>query len=88
MTQSCRANDGRIGTLRPDSEKILDLPPGFHHRVISRAGETMSDGLLVPGAHDGMATFPGADGRIILVRNHEMQTHWTQGRAFRENYAD
>ncbi len=88
MTQSCRANDSRIGPLRPDPEKILDLPPGLHHRVISRAGETMSDGLLVPGAHDGMATFPGADGRIILVRNHEMQTHWTQGRAFRENYAD
>ena len=88
MTQSCRANDSRIGPLRPDPEKILDLPPGFHHRVISRAGEPMSDGLLVPGAHDGMATFPGADGRIILVRNHEMQSYWPEQSAFRKNFAN
>jgi secreted PhoX family phosphatase len=32
----------------------------------------MDDGLLVPGAHDGMAAFPGPNGRAILVRNHEM----------------
>ena len=31
----------------------------------------MADGLNVPGAHDGMASFAGEDGRIILVCNHE-----------------
>jgi len=86
MTQSCRANDSRIGPLRPDAEKILDLPSGFRHRVISRAGEPMSDGLVVPGAHDGMATFRGDDGRIILVRNHEMQTYWPSQSAFGEDF--
>jgi len=32
----------------------------------------MDDGLHVPGAHDGMAAFPGRKGQTILVRNHEM----------------
>ncbi len=88
MTQSCRANDSQIGALRPDADKILDLPAGFRYQVISRAGERMSDGLLVPGAHDGMAAFPGDDGRIILVRNHELQTHWSAQSAFRGKFAE
>lgn len=32
----------------------------------------MDDGLRVPGAPDGMAAFPGDNGRTILVRNHEI----------------
>lgn len=32
----------------------------------------MRDGLLVPGLPDGMAAFPGNNGRTILIRNHEM----------------
>ena len=32
----------------------------------------MSDGYLVPGKADGMAAFEGEDGRVILVRNHEL----------------
>ena len=88
MTQGCRADDGQIGALRTDPDKILDLPRGFDYRVISRAGEKMSDGMTVPGAHDGMAAFAGKDGRIILVRNHEMQSHWTDQGAFDEDFAD
>ena len=34
----------------------------------------MDDGFLVPGGHDGMAAFPGPDGKTILVRNHELET--------------
>jgi secreted PhoX family phosphatase len=86
MARSYRPNVGGIGPLCPDPDKILDLPAGFRHQVISRAGEEMSDGLLVPGAHDGMATFPGEDGRIILVRNHEMQTYWPAQSAFGEDF--
>lgn len=86
LTQSCRATDGLIGALRPDPNGILDLPDGFDYRVISRAGEAMSDGLRVPGAHDGMATFEGDDGRVILIRNHEMNTHWFEGGAFGDGY--
>lgn len=32
----------------------------------------MDDGLLMPDKPDGMATFPGRNGRIILIRNHEL----------------
>ena len=50
----------------------MDLPAGFSYRIVSRAGDRMSDGLKVPHAHDGMATFAGDNGRIILVCNHEL----------------
>ena len=32
----------------------------------------MTDGFLVPGMLDGMGAFQGKDGRIIVVRNHEL----------------
>ncbi len=60
------------GPLVPDPAKVLDLPEGFTYKVISTQGETMEDGLVVPGKPDGMATFPGENGRIIIVRNHEV----------------
>ncbi|MDE0506416.1 MAG: DUF839 domain-containing protein, partial [Candidatus Poribacteria bacterium] len=41
--------------------------------TFSTTGETMDDGFLVPGGHDGMAAFPGPDGKTILVRNHELE---------------
>lgn len=63
---------GRFGPLLPDPREILSLPEGFSYSIISKAGETMDDGFLVPAAHDGMATFPGPDGRTVLVRNHEV----------------
>ena len=61
-----------FGNLLPDPEGILDLPEGFKHSVISRVGQKMDDGFLVPGLHDGMAAFPGSNGKTILVRNHEL----------------
>ncbi len=60
------------GPLIPDPESLLDLPKGFKYQVISKAGNTMSDGLKVPGAPDGMACFEGREGTLILVRNHEL----------------
>lgn len=66
--------DNGYGALVPDPRRMFDLPPGFSYQTLSRTGETMSDGLLVPGAHDGMAAFPGPDGRTILVRNHEVSS--------------
>jgi secreted PhoX family phosphatase len=60
------------GDLVPDPEGIMDLPSGFSYRVISQFGDPMDDGLVVPSLCDGMAAFPGADGRTILVRNHEL----------------
>lgn len=60
------------GPLVKDAAGMMDLPEGFRYRVISRRGTKMSDGLLVPGQPDGMAAFAGKEGRVILVRNHEL----------------
>ena len=67
-TQSPRA---RFGPLRDDPDGIIGLPDGFSYQLISKSGEQMSDGFIVPGRHDGMATFPGPNGMTVLVRNHE-----------------
>ena len=32
----------------------------------------LDDGTVLPGRHDGMAAFAGEDGRVTLVRNHEV----------------
>ena len=70
------------GPLLPDPKGILSLPKGFSYKVISRTGDPMSDGLFVPGAPDGMATFQGPKGRVILVRNHELQSNSLSGSPF------
>ncbi len=62
----------QVGSLITDPQGILDLPPGFYYKVLSRVGETMDDGYLVPNRHDGMGAFAGDDGKTILVRNHEI----------------
>jgi secreted PhoX family phosphatase len=68
---------GPYGELIVDPAGLCDLPSGFSYTVISRLGEVMDDGLLVPGKHDGMAAFAGANGRTILVRNHEVELRET-----------
>ncbi|HEY0102776.1 MAG TPA: alkaline phosphatase PhoX [Brevundimonas sp.] len=60
------------GPLVRDPNGLFDLPEGFSYRVISQGGETMADGLLVPGQFDGMACFPLEGSRVALVRNHEL----------------
>ncbi len=60
----------------PSANRLLDLPEGFTAHAFSRTGEKMDDGLWVPGLHDGMAAYPGPNGKTLLVRNHELQaTH-------------
>ncbi|WP_339872278.1 alkaline phosphatase PhoX [uncultured Brevundimonas sp.] len=61
------------GPLIADPNRLLDLPEGFAYRVISQGGETMDDGLLVPGQFDGMGCFALEGSRIALVRNHELK---------------
>lgn len=68
------ATDEELGSLLPDPNGLVDLQEGFSYAVISRAGEPMDDGFIVPGYPDGMAAFPGPDGLTILVRNHEVST--------------
>ena len=60
------------GPLVRDKAGLLDLPKNFSYDVISRSGTLMADGMKVPGKFDDMATFAGKDGRIILIRNHEI----------------
>ncbi|ELR02655.1 hypothetical protein GMDG_08830 [Pseudogymnoascus destructans 20631-21] len=61
------------GPLRADPNGLLDLPDGFSYRVVSQGGETMDDGLLVPGQFDGMGCFALEGSRVALVRNHELK---------------
>ena len=89
MLQGCKS----IGVLPSPSENllvdpngILDLVPGLSYRVVSRRGDRMNDGLRVPGNHDGMAAFPGEDGRIILVCNHELDFNYPHDSAFGNAY--
>jgi secreted PhoX family phosphatase len=68
---AARAAPG-LGPLRADPQRVLDLPEGYRYRVMARAGDTMSDGLRVPGMADGMGAFPAPGGRVRLVCNHEL----------------
>ncbi len=73
--------------LMPDPGGILDLPEGFTYRLISRAGDKMSDGFFRPGRADGMACFPHPDdaGKCILMRNHENWPDTKSGSPFGDN---
>ena len=66
----------------PTANQLLDLPQGFIAHAFSRTGEEMDDGLWVPGGHDGMAAFPGPNGKTLLVRNHELQATSKNAGAF------
>jgi uncharacterized protein len=61
-----------FGELVPDPAGLVDLPAGFSYRVLSRTGEPLSDGGLVPSSHDGMAAFAAGRLGTWLVRNHEL----------------
>lgn len=60
-----------VEDLRDGVPRLL-LPAGFEYRSFDPTGTEMSDGATVPGRHDGMAAFPGPNGKSILVRNHEV----------------
>ena len=62
----------RYTSLQADPKRVLNLAPGLKYTIVSEHGNRMSDGLRMPGAHDGMAVFPGEDGRVVLICNHEL----------------
>lgn len=66
------------GPLQNDPEGIFNLPQGFSYKIISRKGDKMDDGFFTPGNPDAMATFAGSDGKVILVRNHEVSAGDTE----------
>ncbi len=73
------------GALIGDPRGLFDLPRGFSYTTFSDTGDVMDDGLLVPGDHDGMAAFPGPDGLVTLVRNHEIRAGETDISPFGPN---
>ena len=52
------------GPLVPDPKGLLDLPAGFTYKIVSRAGDAMDDGLLVPGGFG----IRGVEGMVEAVR--------------------
>ena len=67
------ATDPGYGPLQPDPAGLLELPPGFSYRILSSFGDAMNDGNVVPDRADGMGCFKLDNGRVALVRNHELQ---------------
>ena len=60
--------DERDGVVR------LHVPEGFRYRSFHDTTDpvVLTDGTVLPGRHDGMGAFPGPDGTVVLVRNHEI----------------
>jgi secreted PhoX family phosphatase len=69
--RSARVRAGAELGLVTDKKGIIDLPPGFSYRILSRSGDRMSDGYRVPGNPDAMGVFAVAGGWALL-RNHEV----------------
>jgi uncharacterized protein len=64
-------------TLTPTSDlrdgvQRLALPPGFSYRSFDPTGAPMAFGGNLPGNHDGMGAFGAGGGRVLLIRNHEV----------------
>lgn len=76
------SGDAGFGKLIADPRRVLDLPQGFEYQIISRKGEEMDDGLLVPAEADGMAAFPGENGNITIICNYENPPHKTYNGPF------
>jgi len=57
-----------------DGEARLLLPEGFHYRSFHDTATPviLDDGTTLPARHDGMAAFGARNGKVWLVRNHEV----------------
>lgn len=64
---------GPVPDLR-DGQVRLHLPKGFSYRSFhdTEFPVFLHDGTRLPGRHDGMGAFPGPNGNVLLVRNHEI----------------
>lgn len=87
LIYGCQSHPTIDPLLQADPNGILDIPQGFSYSIISRHGTPMSDGLFVPGSHDGMAAFAGEAGRVILICNHELTPYRKDMGPFGEQYA-
>lgn len=62
-----------------DGQVRLHLPEGFSYRSFhdTEYPVVLDDGTRLPGRHDGMGAFAGANGGYVLVRNHEVNNPGT-----------
>lgn len=51
---------------------LLHLPAGFRYITFGWTRDPMDDEGRTPALHDGMAAFDAGNGRVRLVRNHEI----------------
>jgi uncharacterized protein len=87
LAQAAGANPpaGKFDQLMPvkdlrDEKVRLHLPKGFSYRSFHDTdgpAVVLNDGTVLPGRHDGMAAFPGPNGNVWLVRNHEVNNAGT-----------
>ena len=62
-----KATQAGYGPLIPDPKGILNLPKGFTYNLISRKGDKMDDGLLLPGAPDGKYVIGSIGGNQLAI---------------------
>jgi secreted PhoX family phosphatase len=62
-----------FGPLTADPGGLLDLPAGFHYRVVQTVADRLTSGAPVSGDFDGMTAIAGRRGSTMLVRNHELR---------------
>ncbi|MEH6758517.1 MAG: alkaline phosphatase PhoX [Parasphingorhabdus sp.] len=78
-TGATRSHKG-YGPLQVDPNGLLDLPRGFSYHILSEFRGAMSDGNRVPDRADGMGCFAMPNGKLALVRNHELKAnHFDDG---------
>ncbi|MEO5703235.1 MAG: alkaline phosphatase PhoX [Gammaproteobacteria bacterium] len=73
--RSPQANSyGALAAVRDQNgDEILALPNGFRYTTFNKIGDALTAGGFVARNLDGMAAFPGPDGTVRLIRNHEVR---------------
>jgi uncharacterized protein len=74
---AARPSEGLLDNIADLRDGIvrLHVRDGFQYRSFHDTDGPpvlLTDGTRLPGRHDGMGAFPGPDGNVWLVRNHEI----------------
>ncbi|MGQ0635230.1 MAG: alkaline phosphatase PhoX [Planctomycetaceae bacterium] len=81
-TKNFRIGYGALRAAKDEATglELIRLPEGFTYKSYGWTGDRMSNGILTPGAPDGMAVIDARDNGILtLCRNHELRS---DGRPF------
>jgi secreted PhoX family phosphatase len=72
MASRTTSTAAKVGSGLAKAGPELALPPGFTYHTFGAFGSAMSDGFITPPIHDGMGCFDAGNGKLRLVRNHEL----------------